>query len=280
MKSNVQTESLVGTDWVARHLSDENVRFLEVDVDTTAYKYGHIPGAIGINWTTDLCGASENRLPDPDSFMRLCGSRGLSNNTTLVFYGDHHNWFAAYAYWLFHYYGHDPHKLKLMNGGRSKWIAEGRALSTDIPQPSPTEYHIATPNHAIYTRYDDLIDRVPSDQITLLDVRTPAEYRGEITAPPGIPENARHAGHIPGAINVPWIETVHEDGTFKSIPELRSLYEQNGVRNDQPIVVYCRIGERAAHTWFVLHHLLGLKEVSNYTGSWREWGNQANAPVA
>jgi thiosulfate/3-mercaptopyruvate sulfurtransferase len=269
---------LVETDWVADHLSDDTIRIVEVDENPALYAEEHIPGAIGFDWQKDLQDPVRRDFLDAEAFGELMGSKGISNDHTVVLYGDRNNWFAAYTYWYFLYYGHD--KVKLMNGPREKWIAEGRETESDAPSYEATTFTAQQGNDAIRARRDEVRDVLDTDT-RLVDVRSPAEYSGEIIAMAGYEqEGAQRAGHIPGAASVPWAQAVNEDGTFKSADELRELYEGKGVLTDSdPVVAYCRIGERSAHTWFVLHELLGKDDVKNYDGSWTEWGNLVDVPI-
>ena len=269
---------LVETDWVADHLTDDTIRIVEVDENPALYAEEHIPGAIGFDWQKDLQDPVRRDFLDAEAFGELMGSRGISNDHTVVLYGDRNNWFAAYTYWYFLYYGHD--KVKLMNGPREKWIAESRETESDAPSYEATTFKAGEGNDEIRARRDEVRDVLGTDT-RLVDVRSPAEYSGEIIAMAGYEqEGAQRAGHIPGAASVPWAQAVNEDGTFKSADELRELYEGKGVLTDSdPVVAYCRIGERSAHTWFVLHELLGKEDVKNYDGSWTEWGNLVDVPI-
>ena len=268
---------LVETDWVQEHLSDENIRIVEVDENPALYAEAHIPGAIGFDWKADLQDQVKRDFLGPDEFGELMGSRGISNDHTIVLYGDRNNWFAAYTYWYFLYYGHD--KVKLMNGPREKWISEGRPTSTDAPQFEPTTFNAQAGDDAIRAKRDEVLQALDSSS-RLVDVRSPAEYSGELIAMAGYEqEGAQRGGHIPGAASIPWAQAVKEDGTFKSADALSELYGGKGVTDGNDIIAYCRIGERSAHTWFVLHELLGHDNVKNYDGSWTEWGNMVNVPI-
>jgi thiosulfate/3-mercaptopyruvate sulfurtransferase len=268
---------LVSTDWVQEHLDDDSIRIVEVDENPALYADAHIPGAIGFDWQKDLQDQVERDFLGPEEFGELFGSRGISNDHTIVLYGDRNNWFAAYTYWYLKYYGHD--KVKLINGPREKWIGEGKPTSKDTPSHPPAKFEAKAPDDSIRAMRDEVLELVGSDT-RLVDVRSPQEYSGELIAMAGYEqEGAQRGGHIPGAANVPWAQAVNEDGTFKSADELRELYEGKGVLNGNDIVAYCRIGERSAHTWFVLHELLGNDNVKNYDGSWTEWGNMVNVPV-
>jgi thiosulfate/3-mercaptopyruvate sulfurtransferase len=268
---------LVDTQWVQDHLDDDSIRIVEVDENPALYAEAHIPGAIGFDWQKDLQDQVKRDFLGPKEFGELFGSKGISNDHTVVLYGDRNNWFAAYTYWYLQYYGHD--KVKLMNGPREKWIDEGRPTSSDTPSHSATSFEAKQPNDAIRAVRDQMLKLVGTDT-RLVDVRSPQEYSGELIAMAGYEqEGAQRGGHIPGAANVPWAQAVKEDGTFKSADELRELYESKGVLDGNDVVAYCRIGERSAHTWFVLHELLGNDNVRNYDGSWTEWGNMVAVPV-
>jgi thiosulfate/3-mercaptopyruvate sulfurtransferase len=270
-------EALVTTEWVAAHLNDPKVKLIEVDVDTTSYDKGHLPGAIGWNWQTDLNDRVRRDIIDPRSFAELCRRAGIRPDDTVVFYGDNNNWFAAWALWQFKYHGHKD--VRLMNGGRKRWELDKRPLTTEIPAPAKSEYPIPASDESIRAYRREVEDLVGTARANLVDVRSPDEFTGKVIAPPGMNETAQRAGHIPGARNVPWSKTANEDGTFKSPAELRELYAGVGVDFDKPTVAYCRIGERSSHTWFVLHYLLGVDNVKNYDGSWTEWGNLVGAPI-
>lgn len=272
-------EVLVSTDWVAAHGGDENVRLLEVDVDTSAYDEGHIERAVGLNWTSQLCDQVRRDVLTKDQFEALCRDCGIGSDTTIIFYGDNNNWFACYALWQFRYYGHDESKLKVMDGGRAKWIAEGKPLTTDTPNPAPTHYQAPGPDAGVRSTKDDVFAHLEAGDVNLVDVRSPAEYTGEVIAPPGMNETAQRGGHIPGACSIPWAQAVDEDGTFKSYDDLKRLYESKGVNLSRETIAYCRIGERSSHSWFVLKYLLGVPGVTNYDGSWTEWGNLVGAPI-
>jgi thiosulfate/3-mercaptopyruvate sulfurtransferase len=269
---------LVETDWVAEHLDDGSIRIVEVDENPALYAEGHIPGAIGFDWRVDLQDQVRRDFLGPEDFGALMGSRGISNDHTVVLYGDRNNWFAAYTYWYFLYYGHD--KVKLVNGPREKWIAEGRETSAEAPDYPPASFEARPGDDSIRAYREEVLAALDSST-SLVDVRSPQEFSGELIAMPGYEqEGAQRAGHIPGAASVPWAQAVNEDGTFKSAEELHELYASKGVINgDEPVIAYCRIGERSAHTWFVLHELLGRGDVKNYDGSWTEWGNLVGVPV-
>jgi thiosulfate/3-mercaptopyruvate sulfurtransferase len=268
---------LVETDWVAEHLDDDGIRIVEVDENPALYAEAHIPGAIGFDWKQDLQDQVKRDFLGPQEFGALMGSRGVSNDHTVVLYGDRNNWFAAYTYWYFNYYGHDD--VKLINGPREKWIEEGRETSTEVPQYEATEFEAKDPDEDIRAYREQVQEALDSDT-KLVDVRSPQEYSGELIAMAGYEqEGAQRSGHIPGAASIPWAQAVNEDGTFKSKQELEELYNSKGVLDGDPIIAYCRIGERSAHTWFVLHELLGKDDVRNYDGSWTEWGNLVGVPI-
>jgi thiosulfate/3-mercaptopyruvate sulfurtransferase len=268
---------LVDADWAQAHLTDPSVRFVEVDVDTTAYSQGHIPGAVGWDWTSQLSDGVRRDLASRDDFSTLLSDSGIGPDTTIVLYGDNNNWFAAFAYWQLKLFGHDD--VRILNGGRKYWLDNGLPITTDEPSPTPTRYQLSERDDTLRAFRDDLLPRLGDPGLALVDVRSPAEYNGEIIAPPGLSETAQRAGRIPGAVSVPWAQTVREDGTFKSPDELRALYEAKGVTPDKDIVAYCRIGERSSHSWFVLHELLGYRRVRNYDGSWTEWGSLIGVPI-
>jgi thiosulfate/3-mercaptopyruvate sulfurtransferase len=267
--------ALVSTEWVANHLNDPNVRLLEVDVDTNAYASGHAPGAVGINWTTQLGDPIRRDIPTKDAWAKLLSDAGVSNDTQLVFYGDNNNWFAAFAYWVSKIYGHQH--AALMNGGRKKWELEQRPLVTDVPSYATTSYTAKEGDTSLRALLREVLT-LPSGT-ALVDVRSPAEFNGEVIAPPGMTETAQRAGHIPGAANIPWAQAANEDGTFKSADQLRQLYAAKGITPDKDVVTYCRIGERSSHTWFVLKELLGFQKVKNYDGSWTEYGSVVGVPI-
>jgi thiosulfate/3-mercaptopyruvate sulfurtransferase len=269
---------LVDTQWVEDHLGDDSVRIVEVDENPALYAEAHIPGAIGFDWKKDLQHQVKRDFLAPAEFGELFGSRGISTDHTIVLYGDRNNWFAAYTYWYLKYYGHD--NAKLVNGPREKWISEGRPTSSDVPSYEPQQFRATEGDPAIRARREEVMSALGQDT-RLVDVRSPQEFSGELIAMAGYEqEGAQRAGHIPGAASVPWAQAVQEDGTFKSADELRELYSAKGVINGaSPVIAYCRIGERSAHTWFVLHELLGKDDVKNYDGSWTEWGNLVDVPI-
>ncbi len=271
---------LVSTEWVAEHRSDPGIRLVEVDVDTTAFDAGHIAGAVGWNWQSQLNDPVRRDIPDNRAFAKLLSEAGVTPDTTVVLYGDNNNWFAAFAFWLLQLYGHT--KAKLMNGGRAKWVAEGRQLVSDRPAVRPSSYPAPTKvNASIRAKRPDVEKALTGKQTVLVDVRSTPEFVGDIIAPPGMTETAQRAGHIPGAKNVPWGQAVATDGTFKPYDELARLYQSAKVIDgNNDVIAYCRIGERSSHTWFALTYLLGVKQVRNYDGSWTEWGNLIGAPIA
>jgi thiosulfate/3-mercaptopyruvate sulfurtransferase len=268
---------LVDTDWVEQHLNDDSIRIVEVDENPALYAEAHIPGAIGFDWKKDLQDQVKRDFLGPEEFGVLFGSRGISNDHTIVLYGDRNNWFAAYTYWYLKYYGHD--NVKLMNGPREKWISEGRQTTSDVPSHGAATFTAQPGDDAIRAKRDEVVSALTDSEV-LVDVRSPQEFSGELIAMAGYEqEGAQRAGHIPGAKSIPWAQAVKEDGTFKSADELRDLYGGKGVLSGDRIIAYCRIGERSAHTWFVLHELLGEGDVRNYDGSWTEWGNLVNVPI-
>ena len=268
---------LVSTDWVAQHLNDPNVRVVEVDVDTQAYAEGHIPGAGGWAWDTQLCDTVRRDIIPKEKLEQLLSSSGISNNTTIVLYGDNNNWFAAWAFWQLKLYGHQD--VRLMNGGRKKWIAEGRELVKDPAPSRPATYRASNPDLSLRAFLPEVTTAVQQHAAQLVDVRSPQEFSGELLAPPGLPETCQRGGHIPGAKSIPWGKACNDDGTFKNPEELKTLYGGQGITGEKPVIAYCRIGERSSHTWFVLKYLLGYSNVKNYDGSWTEWGNLVGAPI-
>jgi len=267
---------LVTTDWLVEHLNDDSLVVAEVDENPDLYDEGHIPGAIKLHWRDDLQDPVERDLVEKEGFEQLMGGRGISNDTTLVLYGDKNNWFAAYAYWYVKIYGHQD--VRILDGGRQKWIDESRELSTDVPQTSSATYTARDRDETIRARRDAVLKAIGKD--ALVDVRSPQEFSGELIAAPGYEqEGAQRAGHIPSAQSIPWAQAVNDDGTFKSADALRELYGTKGITPDRQVTAYCRIGERSAHTWFVLRELLGYEDVRNYDGSWTEWGNLVDVPI-
>src|SRR5437867_5581731 len=277
MTEYVHPEYLVDTDWVAAHLDDPSVRIGESDEDYLLYETGHIPGAVKVDWFTILQDPVRRDFLSKESFEKLCSSLGISNDTTVVFYGDKNNWFAAYSLWVFEYYGHK--KSKIMNGSRAKWEREGRPLVKEVPSYPATTFHATEPDKSIRAFRDEVMKQYEA-QKPMVDVRSPKEYSGELLHMPGYAqEGAQRGGHIPGAVNIPWAQAVKEDNTFKSTDELKTLYTGQGITPDKDVIAYCRIGERSSHTWFVLKYLLGYPHVKNYDGSWTEWGNLVRTPI-
>ncbi len=277
MAEYAHPEALVSTQWVADHAKDDNVRVVEVDVDTKAYDEGHVPGAIAWAWNTQLCDTVRRDILSRQQFEELMSAGGIAPGTTLVIYGDNNNWFAAWALWQAKVYGHKD--VRLMNGGRKKWLSEGRELSKDVPELKRTTYQAKDADLSLRAFLPQVQQASAQRSAAMVDVRSPQEFTGEILAPPGLPETCQRGGHIPGARNIPWSKACNEDGTFKSEDELRGLYGGEGVDGSRPVIAYCRIGERSSHTWFVLKYLLGYTNVTNYDGSWTEWGNLVGAPV-
>ncbi len=277
MAEYAHPETLVSTQWVADHANDPKVRVAEVDVDTKAYDEGHVPGAIGWAWNTQLCDTVRRDILSKEQFEELMSSSGISPDTTLVIYGDNNNWFAAWALWQAKIYGHKD--VRLMNGGRKKWLSEGRELTKDAPQVRRTTYQAKDADLSLRAFLPQVQQAYAQRSAAMVDVRSPQEFTGEILAPPGLPETCQRGGHVPGARNIPWGKACNDDGTFKSADELRALYGAEGVDGSKPVIAYCRIGERSSHTWFVLKYLLGYQNVTNYDGSWTEWGNLVGAPV-
>ncbi|MGC2333223.1 MAG: sulfurtransferase [Candidatus Acidiferrales bacterium] len=278
MAEYAHPEVLVTTEWAADHASDPKVRLVEVDVDTTAYDQGHIAGAVGWNWQTQLQDNVRRDLIEKSALERLLGQSGVSNDTTIVLYGDNNNWFAAYALWQLKYYGHKD--VRLMNGGRKKWVEQKRPLTTEAAKVAPTTYRATGPDESIRAYREEVLEIVRKKSGgSLVDVRSADEFTGKIIAPPGMSETAQRAGHIPGAANIPWAQAANEDGTFKSVEQLKQLYQAKGIAGSGQTIAYCRIGERSSHTWFVLKYLLGYDGVKNYDGSWTEWGNLIGAPI-
>jgi len=278
MAEYVHPEVLVGTDWVAKHKGDDGIKVVESDEDVLLYEVGHIEGAIKIDWQTDLQDQLIRDYIDKDKFEKLMSEKGISNEDTVVFYGDKNNWWACYAFWVFKLFGHE--KCLVMNGGRQKWVDEDRPMTKDVPDYPATDYKVSGLDESIRAFRDDVVKHIGSDN-PLIDVRSTKEYTGELLHMEAYPqEGALRGGHIPGAANVPWATAVKEDGTFKSADELRSIYmDENGLKTGDDVIAYCRIGERSSHTWFVLRYLLGFENVRNYDGSWTEWGNLVKAPI-
>ncbi len=269
---------LVSTDWLEEHLTDENVIVAEVDETPELYDEGHVPGAVKLHWREDLQDPVERDLVDRETFERLLGGRGIDESTTVVLYGDKNNWFAAYAYWYLKIYGHED--VRILDGGRQKWIDEGRELTTEEPAPEAKTYRASERDESLRAYRDQVREWLGEPERALVDVRSPGEYAGTLISPPGYEqEGAQRGGHIPTAVSIPWATAVDDDGTFKPADELREIYAGNGVTPEKEVTAYCRIGERSAHTWFVLSELLGFERVRNYDGSWTEWGNLVDVPI-
>jgi thiosulfate/3-mercaptopyruvate sulfurtransferase len=275
--SYAHPEVLVETDWLAGRLGDPALRIVEVDVDTGAYDLGHIPGAIAWSWTTQLCDTVRRDILPKDQFEALMSKSGIKPETTIVLYGDSNNWFAAWAFWQLKIYGHKD--VRILNGGRKKWLSEGRELTQEVPSYPPTQYTARAADLSLRAFLPQVQEAERNHSAWLVDVRSPQEFTGEILAPPGLPETCQRGGHIPGARSIPWGKACNDNGTFKSFEELQQLYAAEGVNGSRPTIAYCRIGERSSHTWFVLKYLLGFPNVVNYDGSWTEWGNLVGAPV-
>jgi thiosulfate/3-mercaptopyruvate sulfurtransferase len=275
--SDYAKDVLVEPEWLEEHLDDDSIRIIEVDENPALYEEAHIPGAVGFDWRTDLQDQVRRDFLGPEDFGQLFGGNGVSDEHLIILYGDRNNWFAAYTYWYLKYYGHDD--VKLLNGPRERWISEGRPTTTEIPSHAAATFTAHPGDDSIRAKRDEVFAALSSPS-PLVDVRSPKEFSGEMVAMPGYEnEGAQRGGHIPGAKSIPWAQAVREDGTFKSVDELRDLYGGEGVLSGEPIIAYCRIGERSAHTWFVLHELLGEGDVKNYDGSWTEWGNLVGAPI-
>jgi thiosulfate/3-mercaptopyruvate sulfurtransferase len=268
---------LVSTEWVAQHATDAGVRVVEVDVDTSAYDQGHVPGAAGWNWTTELCDTLVRDIVPTRKLEELLGKTGIDNKTAIVLYGDNNNWFAAWAFWQLKIYGHED--VRIMDGGRKKWLAEGRDLNTETPSFPAATYKAGVPDFSMRAFLPEVQEAMTGKKAALVDVRSPDEFTGKILSPPGLPETCQRGGHIPGAKSIPWGKNCNDDGTFKSFEDLKALYAAQGISGDQPVIAYCRIGERSSLTWFALKYLLGFQNVKNYDGSWTEWGNLVGAQV-
>jgi thiosulfate/3-mercaptopyruvate sulfurtransferase len=278
MAEYVHPETLVDTSWVADHLNSPDVRLIEADEDVLLYEIGHIPGAVKLDWHVDVQDPITRDFVDQQGFEQLMSRWGVTNDTTIVLYGDKNNWYAAYTFWLFRMYGHK--NLKIMNGGRAKWEAEGRPYTKEVPQFAPTSYHAQRADESIRAFREQVAAGLKDPERRLIDVRSPQEYSGELLHMVNYPqEGAQRGGHIPGAKNIPWSTAANADGTFKSADELRQIYEGKDITPDRDVIAYCRIGERSAHTWFVLTQLLGYPRVRNYDGSWTEWGSLVRAPI-
>ena len=276
--SSTLPDALVSVDWAREHLDDSSVRFIEVDVDTASYDTGHLPGAVGFNWRTQLTDPARRDLASRDQLQQLLREAGVDDDTTIVLYGDNNNWFAAWAYWQLRYQGFD--NVRLLDGGRSRVESAGLPLTTDAPDHAPGNVTLPSTTREELRAYRDQVIEGIDGRRAFVDVRSPEEYRGELSAPAHLPqEAAQRKGHIPGAVNVPWSKVVAEDGTFLPLDALRDLYAARGVRGDRETVAYCRIGERSSHTWFVLHELLGYRDVRNYDGSWTEYGSLVGVPI-
>jgi thiosulfate/3-mercaptopyruvate sulfurtransferase len=278
MKGYAYPETLVETAWLAEHLGAPGLQVVEVDVDTRAFDEGHIPAAVGWNWQTQLCDPQVRDIVQPQALEALLGASGIANDTVVVLYGDNNNWFACWAFWQLKIYGHRD--VRLLDGGRKKWIAEGRPLTTEATVVAPARYRAGEPDLSLRAYLPDVRERHTMSRWALVDVRSADEYSGKLLSPPGLPETCQRGGHIPQARNIPWGKNCREDGTFASAEELRRLYEGHGVTPDKGVIAYCRIGERSSLSWFVLKYLLGYPHVINYDGSWTEWGNLVSAPVA
>jgi thiosulfate/3-mercaptopyruvate sulfurtransferase len=279
MASYAHPEVLVTTDWVKENLEKPTFKLVEIDVDTKAYEAGHVPGAVGFNWQTQLQDQVRRDIIGKEAFEKLVGAAGISPKDTVILYGDNNNWFAAYGFWLFRIYGHKD--VRLMNGGRVKWLNEkDKPLTTELPNLTPVDYKVTETHLELRAMLPEVMDISRTAKSNLVDVRSPDEFTGKVIAPPGMSETAQRGGHIPGAKSVPWSTAVQQDGTFKSADELQGIYlQQKGVDPKKPTVAYCRIGERSSHTWFVLKYLVGLDNVKNYDGSWTEYGNVVAAPI-
>ncbi len=276
-KNYAQPEVLVDAEWVLAHHKDAGIKLVEVDVDTNAYSEGHIPGAVSWNWTSQLSDNVRRDILSKDALEQLMAQSGISNADTIVLYGDNNNWFAAFAFWILKLYGHED--VRLMDGGRKKWLGDKLPLTTDAENPSPAQYSARDFDPTFRSNVAEVLKIVESGDFQLVDVRSPAEFTGEVIAPPGMTETAQRGGHVPGAKSIPWAKTVEEDGTFKDSEKLKSLYNEAGITGEKPIVAYCRIGERSSHTWFVLKYLLGFEGCKNYDGSWTEYGSMVGVPI-
>ncbi len=276
-KGYSNTDVLVDCDWVQEHRSDANVKLVEVDVDLNAYDEGHIPGAVAWNWTSQLNDPIRRDIPTREDLQTLLRATGVENDDIVVLYGDNNNWFAAFAFWILKMYGHND--VRLMDGGRKKWVADNRELTKEDESPASSNYQAQEPDLTYRATVRDILKNLEEAQSNMVDVRSPAEFTGEVIAPPGMTETAQRGGHVPGAKNIPWAQAVNEDGTFKDADTLRELYGAKGVDSSKPVIAYCRIGERSSHTWFVLHYLLGFPQAKNYDGSWTEYGSMVGVPI-
>ncbi len=277
MSDYAKPAALVSAEWAQQHLDDPSVRFVEVDVDTEAYRQGHLPSAVGWNWQTQLSDGIRRDIVSSDELAELLSVSGIGPDTHVVFYGDNHDWFAAWAYWQLRLHGVE--RVSLLDGGRAYWLANGLPLTVEVPAYAPTGITLPQPDFSTRAFQRDILEQLGDADLALVDVRSPAEFSGEVLAPPGMSESAQRGGHIPGAASAPWAQTVNEDGTFRSADELREHFAAMGVTADRDVVTYCRIGERSSHTWFVLHELLGYERVRNYDGSWTEWGSVIGVPI-
>ena len=277
MSDYANPHALVSTEWLERHLGDDDLVVVEVDVDTATYDDGHIPGAVGWNWKTQLADQERRDILTPAQIETLLGDSGIDRDTTIVLYGDNNNWFAAWAYWQLKIYGHDD--VRILNGGRKKWSEEGRELSTEPVTPTSKAYKSNHLNQNLRAFLPQVKAAAKGRGAALVDVRSPDEFTGDLLSPPGLAETCQRGGHIPTAKSIPWGLACNEDGTFKAADELQRLFSAKGVTPDREVITYCRIGERSSHTWFVLKQLLGYPHVKNYDGSWTEWGNLVGAPI-
>jgi len=279
MTEYAHPEILVSTDWVKQNLGKPGIKLVEVDVDTKAYDAGHIRGSVGFNWQSQLQDQVRRDIPSKQEFEKLLSEAGISNSDTVILYGDNNNWFASYAFWLFKMYGHKD--VRLMNGGRVKWLNEAdKELTADATKVTATKYQASGPDLTLRALLPEVLKVQAEKNRNLVDVRSPDEYSGKVIAPPGMTETAQRGGHIPGAKSIPWSTAANADGTFKSAAELRKIYlEDKGVDAKKDSIAYCRIGERSSHTWVVLKYLLGLNNVKNYDGSWTEYGSIVGAPI-
>jgi thiosulfate/3-mercaptopyruvate sulfurtransferase len=276
-KGYVSPEVLVDADWVQAHGSDPKIKLVEVDVQTDSYDEGHIAGAVAWNWTSQLNDPVRRDIPSKEQLEKLLGESGISNGDTVILYGDNNNWFAAFAFWILKVYGHED--VRLMDGGRKKWVSDSRPLTKDEEKPAPATYTAKDPDSSLRANVAEMLKIAQDGSSQMVDVRSPAEFTGEVIAPPGMTETAQRGGHIPGAKNIPWSQAVNEDGTFKTADELNALYGGKGIQQGKDTVAYCRIGERSSHTWFVLKYLLGHQNVKNYDGSWTEYGSMVGVPI-